>query len=199
MNYPIDTIWQLMAYAAVMTITPGPNNLLLLSSGMNFGLRRTGWHIAGILAGVLLQICVTGAGLGTLFILVPELQSFLKVAGSLYMLLLARQLWLTDTLHPASAVRTIGFGEALAFQFINPKAWIMATTVISVFVPAGENYSERVVIAGLIFVGASLPCICVWAASGAGLRSCIQNDATFRWINCGLALLSVMTAVLFWA
>lgn len=194
----LDTLWGLMTYTVVMTITPGPNNLLLLSSGLNFGLRRTGWHMVGILSGVLLQICVTGAGLGALFALVPELQALLKLTGSLYMLWLARRLWFTGTLHAASANRSIGYGEALAFQFMNPKTWIMATTVIAVFVPAGAGYSERVVMAGLIFVGAALPCISLWAASGAGLRTWIQEPLAMRRINRCLAFLSAVTAFLFW-
>jgi len=198
MNYPLDTLWGLMAYSVVMTITPGPNNLLLLSSGLNFGLRRTGWHMAGILSGVLLQILIAGAGLGALFVLVPELQTLLKVAGSLYMVWLARRLCLTDTLQASSAPRSIGYGEALVFQFANPKTWIMATTVIAVFVPAGDNYSERVLMASLVFAGVALPCIGVWAASGAGLRACIQESATLRRINWSLALLSAVTAILFW-
>ncbi len=198
MNYPIDTLWGLMTYTVVMTITPGPNNLLLLSSGLNFGLRRTGWHMAGILSGVLLQIFITGAGLGALFVLMPELQTLLKVAGSLYMVWLARRLWLMEALQATSVTRSIGFGEAMAFQFVNPKTWIMATTVIAVFVPAGDNYSERVVMAGLVFIGVALPCISVWAASGAGLRACIQETVTLRRINWSLALLSAVTAFLFW-
>lgn len=194
----LDTLWALMTYTVVMTITPGPNNLLLLSAGLNYGLRRTGWHMAGILSGVLLQICVTGAGLGALFALVPELQALLKLTGSLYMLWLARRLWLTGALHAASANRSIGYGEALAFQFMNPKTWIMATTVIAVFVPAGNDYGERVVMAGLIFVGVALPCISLWAASGAGLRAWIQEPVALRRINRSFALLSSATAFLFW-
>ncbi len=198
MIYPADTLLGLMSYTVVMTITPGPNNLLLLSSGLNFGLRRTGWHMAGILSGVLLQICITGVGLGALFALVPELQTLLKMAGSLYMIWLARRLWLTDTLQAASATQGIGYVEALVFQFVNPKTWIMATTVIAVFVPAGDSYGERVVMSGLVFVGVALPCISVWAASGAGLRACIEESAALRQINRGLAFLSAVTAGLFW-
>lgn len=195
---PDNTLWALMTYSIVMTVTPGPNNLLLLTSGLNFGLRRTGWHMAGILSGVLLQICVTGAGLGALFALVPEVQTLLKLAGSAYMLWLARRLWHTDSLQTAAATRPIGFSEALAFQFVNPKAWVMATTVIAAFVPAGHEYGLRVVLAGVIFVTVGLPCISVWAASGVGLRAFIQAPAALRRINRGMASLSVLTGILFW-
>lgn len=199
MHYPIDTLFGLMLYTFVMTITPGPNNLLLLSSGLNFGFNRTIRHMVGILSGVLLQILITGAGLSVLFVLIPELQTLLKMVGSIYMLWLARKLWNASMLHGTpSTIHSIGFLEALCFQFINPKAWIMATTVVAVFVPAGDNYGTRVVIAGCIFTGVALPCIAVWVTSGAWLRKCISDATTLRNINWSLSLLSVMTALLFW-
>lgn len=198
MPHMVDTVWALVTYTVVMTITPGPNNLLLISSGLNFGLYRTVWHMAGILSGVLLQICITGAGLGALFVLLPEAQIALKLVGSLYMLWLGRRLWHTSELRATTAGRPIGFGEALVFQFVNPKAWVMATTVISAFVPAGDEYAERVVHAGLVFAGVALPCISVWSASGAVLRAWIQNRVALRRINRGMAILSALTALLFW-
>lgn len=193
-----EVLWALATYTVVMTITPGPNNLLLLSSGLTFGLIRTGWHMAGILCGVLLQICVTGAGLGVLFTRFPHLQTVLKLVGTLYMLWLARRLWGAGELKSVSAARPIGFGAATAFQFVNPKAWVMATTVIAAFVPAGEAYAERVVMAGLIFTGVALPCISIWAASGAWLRFLVHDVVARQRINRSMAALSALTAILFW-
>lgn len=193
-----EILWALVTYTVVMSITPGPNNLLLLSSGLTFGLTRTGWHMAGILCGVLLQICVTGAGLAVLFTRFSHLQTVLKLAGTLYMLWLARRLWNAGELKSVSAARPIGLGAAMVFQFVNPKAWVMATTIIAAFVPAGEAYAERVVTAGLIFTGVSLPCIAIWAASGAWLRSAVQNTATRQRVNRSMAALSALTALLFW-
>lgn len=193
-----EILWALMTYTVVMTITPGPNNLLLLSSGLTFGLTRTGWHMAGILCGTLLQICVTGAGLSLLFARFPELQTVLKLVGTLYMFWLAKRLWNAGELRAADAARPIGFGAATAFQFVNPKAWVMATTVIAAFVPAGEAYAERVVTASLIFTAVALPCISVWAASGAWLRSLVRDVVARQRINRGMAVLSALTAILFW-
>lgn len=193
-----EILWALAAYTVVMTITPGPNNLLLLSSGLTFGLTRTGWHLAGILCGVLLQICLTGAGLGALFIHFPEIQTGLKLAGTVYMLWLAWRLWDAGELKSVSATRPIGFFEAMVFQFVNPKTWVMATTVIAVFVPAGGAYGERVVTAGLIFTAVALPCICVWAVCGAWLRSLVYNPVVRRRLNRSMAVLSAVTAISFW-
>ena len=194
-----EILWALAIYAFVMTITPGPNNLLLLSSGLAFGLSRTGWQMAGILSGVLLQICVTGAGLGILFSRFPDLQTALKLAGTLYMLWLARRLWNAGELRDMNAARPISFCTAMMFQFVNPKAWVMATTVITAFVPAGEAYAERVVMAGLIFSGVAMPCVSIWAASGAWLRSLVQNTAARQTINRSMAVLSTLTVILFWS
>lgn len=195
---PPEVLWALAVYAFVMTITPGPNNLLLLSSGLAFGLSRTGRHMAGILCGVLLQICLVGAGLGVLFTRFPETQIALKLAGTLYMLWLARRLWGAGEVRAVGAARPIGFGEALVFQFVNPKAWVMATTVVAAFVPVGEGYAGRVVTTGLVFTVVALPCIGAWAASGAWLRSMVHDAVARQRLNRSMAVLAAMTAILFW-
>lgn len=186
--WSLETLWALAIYTVVMTITPGPNNLLL-SSGLTFGLTRTGWHMAGILCGVLLQIGVTSAGLAVLFTRFPHLQTALKLVGTLYMLWLTRRLWNAGELRATNTARPIGFGAAMVFQFANPKAWVMASTVIAAFVPAGKAYPERVVTAGLIFTAVALPCMAVWAASGAWLRPAVQTTAVRKgsieaWLHC---------------
>lgn len=194
-----DSLPALMAYAFVMTITPGPNNVLLLASGLAFGLRRTTGHIAGILAGTQLQIGLVGAGLGVLFTSQPVLQEILKLAGSVYMLWLTRQLWhageARTTVAPARPVR---FHEAAAFQFVNPKTWLMATTMIAAFVPPGEHYAARVAASGLVFAAVALPCIGLWAGSGEALRAGIRNPVTLQRINRVMAMLAATTVLLFW-
>lgn len=188
----------LATYAFVMTITPGPNNVLLLASGLAFGLRRTGWHLAGVLAGTALMICLVGAGLGALFVAVPTAQTVLKLAGSGYMLWLARQLWNAGALPNAIAQRPIGFFDAAVFQIVNPKVWLMATTVIAAFVPAGDRYAQRVVTAALLFTAVAVPCITLWAASGSVTRSLMRNSATLLRINRVMAVFAAATVALFW-
>lgn len=194
----LDTLFALAAYAFVMTITPGPNNVFLLASGLAFGLRRTGWHLAGVLAGTWLMICLVGAGLGALFVTAPAAQTGLKLAGSGYMLWLARQLWNADALPTVNAQRPIRFFDAAVFQIVNPKVWLMATTVIAAFVPSGDHYAQRVVVSGLLFIAVAIPCITLWAASGSLIRSWINNPVTLQRINRVMALLAAATVVLFW-
>lgn len=194
----LDLILALALFAFLMTITPGPNNVLLLASGLSFGIKRTGWQISGILTGVMLQICLVGAGLGVVFAQEPRLQTALTLAGSLYMFWLAKKLWQAGKLQTAPVARPIRFYEAVIFQFLNPKTWLMAVTVISVFVPAGENYAMRVAGAGLIFNLVALPCICLWAVSGEMLRRWIENPLALQRVNRTMAVLACAMVLFFW-
>ena len=194
----LEMMLSLAAYAFVMTITPGPNNVLLLASGLAFGLGRTGWHLAGVLVGTWLMICLVGGGLGALFVAFPTTQTVLKLAGSVYMLWLARKLWHADALPTATTQRPIRFFDAAMFQMVNPKVWLMATTVIAAFVPAGDQYAQHVVMAALLFIAVGAPCITLWAASGSLIRRLINNPATLRRINRVMAVLAAATVLLFW-
>lgn len=192
------TLLALASYSVVMTITPGPNNLLLMSSGLVFGLRHTRWHLAGISAGVMAQIWLVGAGLGALFALEPRLQLLLKILGSLYMVWLAARLWRSGELAETHATKPIGFWQAWSFQFVNPKAWLMATTVVAVFVPEGPDYVPRLLLASLVFCLVGFPCIFLWAFSGAGLRVWLDSPRVLRWVNRAMALLAMGTVGMFW-
>lgn len=194
----IESLLGLIAYSFVMTITPGPNNVLLLSSGLRFGLRRTWLHVAGIIFGTLLMIGLVGAGLGELFTQLPSMQIALKLIGSAYMLWLARRLWLTSELQGKEVSKPIGFVEAALFQPANPKVWLMAITVNAAFVPAGDQYAERVVVAALVLGATAIPCISLWAAGGAGLRTWIHSPTILRRVNRAMATISVATLFLFW-
>lgn len=197
--WSLEMLWPLAAYACVMTITPGPNNLLLLASGLAFGVRRTGGHLAGVLLGTGLMICLGGAGLGALFAMVPAAQTALKLAGSVYMLWLARQLWNASGLSDVNAQRPIRFHEAAIFQIVNPKVWVMATTVIAAFVPTGDQYAQRVFTAALLFMAVAVPCVSLWVAGGSLMRTWIHHPGTLQRINRVMALLAAATVVLFWS
>lgn len=188
----------LMTLAFVLTITPGPNNVLLLASGLAFGFRRTGRQMAGIVTGVFLQIVLVGAGLGALFARFPHSQLLLKCAGSLYMAWLAAKLWRAGRAEAVTLARPIGFREATAFQFLNPKVWLMATTVVSAFVPPGGHYAARLASVGLLYCATAFPCICVWAACGEALRRWVQDPVALRRLNRAMAVLALATVLLFW-
>lgn len=186
----------LALYAFVTTITPGPNNLMLATSGLTFGFRRTVPHMAGILSGVAALIVLCGLGLGKVFQAEPQLQVALKIVGSGYLLYLAARLWRAGSLQESGDARPLGFWAAVMFQFVNPKALVMAVTVVSAFVVPGEGYGFRVALAGALFTLVALPCIASWAIFGAGVRSILRSPRAVMIFNHVMAVLTALTAIL---
>ena len=191
-------IGALVTYAFVMSITPGPNNMLLASSGLAFGLSKTWPHILGIPAGVIVQLMLVGGGLGTLFAVEPRVQLILKAAGTAYLFWLAAKLWRTDTVSDVSTGKPISFWQALGFQFINPKSWLIALTVVSAFLDAQSNSVLQLVIICLTFALIGTPCMVVWAAMGATLRRRLSDPIKIRRLNRVLAALAGATGLMFW-
>lgn len=189
----------LMTFAFVSSITPGPNNIMLASSGIWFGFRRSIPHMLGITIGfgVLLAICA--AGIGTLVMAVPALQTVLKVAGSGYLLYLAWQMRAMNFDREAEQVhRPMGFTAAAVFQFANPKAWIMAITGGSAFLPNLAPVSLAIGVYCLVFCTVNLPCISVWAGAGALLRRFLA-DPVWQKVFCGVMIvLTAYSALAIW-
>lgn len=196
---PLSTIAGLALYAFVSSITPGPNNLMLASSGLTFGVRRTLPHIAGVCAGCFVLIAAIGLGLGALFAAAPQLQTVLKVAGALYLLYLAGRLWRAGELKDRSDARPVSFWTAAGFQFVNPKALVMALTAVSGFTMAGDNYAQQLLLVCAVFCIVNLPCISSWAVFGAAMRSLLRQSAAIVWFNRTMAALTVGTAALMFA
>lgn len=194
----ISSLAALALYAFVMSITPGPNNVMLTTSGLIFGLARTWPHILGIPFGVGVQLLAVGAGLGAIFAMEPRVQVALKLAGTLYLLWLAHRLWRAAGVRDTRLARPITFLQAAAFQFVNPKAWLIAVTVVSAFVTPGEGQALRLALVCMVFALVGIPCMAVWAAFGAGLRRILADPAKLRLVNRGMSVLAAITAGLFW-
>ena len=123
----------LAVFSIVGTGTPGPNNLMLTASGVNFGMRRTLPHLMGVWLGFLLMLGLVCAGLGNIFQTWPWLQTVLKGVGSLYLLYLAWRIATAAPVSKAAVGKPISFFEAVLFQYVNPKAWMMAVTITSAY------------------------------------------------------------------
>jgi threonine/homoserine/homoserine lactone efflux protein len=136
----MELLLPLVSFAFVSSITPGPNNLMLSASGVVFGFNRTLPHLLGVAAGFTLLLVVCASGIGTLLVGLPAAALALKVCGTVYLLYLA---WsYRNALAPQArqtTARPMKFAEAVAFQFVNPKAWIMGLTAASVFVPSSPS------------------------------------------------------------
>jgi threonine/homoserine/homoserine lactone efflux protein len=193
----METLLPLLGFVVVQTFTPGPNNLMCLVSGANFGLRRTVPHIAGIAAGFPIMIVATGFGLGYLFDAWPILHDVLKYVAFAYLLWLAWRIAnagrpKTDN---GAGARPLTFVEAAAFQWVNPKAWAIVFAAMALYTTAAGN---KVVEIGLIAVLFGLVCFpngIVWTLFGRAIAGFLDNDTHRRWFNIGMAVLLVVSVL----
>jgi threonine/homoserine/homoserine lactone efflux protein len=187
----LDLFLALIGFAFVTSITPGPNNMMLLASGVNFGFTRTIPHMLGISCGFTLMVALIGFGLGEVFQRVPVLYSVLKFTGAVYMLWLA---WAIAHSGPVGDGEVQGkpmtFLQAAAFQWVNPKAWVMGIGAIATY-SQPDNYLTSIVLIAGIFGLVNLPSVGVWAAFGSALRQFLRNPVIVRWFNWAMALLLV--------
>jgi threonine/homoserine/homoserine lactone efflux protein len=175
------------------SITPGPNNMMLLASGLNFGVRRTLPMMFGISAGYVVLMLAVGFGLGEALRAVPWAFLALKIAGGAYMLWLAWQIARSaapDERGPEAKRRPMGFLGAVAFQWVNPKAWVIVVTAAATYV-APDNFARDLLIVTLVCGLINLPSIGVWTLFGASLRRFLTDPVWLRRFNIVMALLLV--------
>jgi threonine/homoserine/homoserine lactone efflux protein len=185
------TLTALVTFAFATSITPGPNNMMLFASGVNFGFRRTIPHMLGIGAGFLSLLIGVGLGLGALLATVPILYTGLKIAGGLYLVYIAWKIGSSRTLGEGKAsARPMTFLGAAAFQWVNPKAWVMAVTAMAVYVDP-NSYVWSVVVIGLVFAAVNLPSVSTWAGFGSVLREWLSVPVRLKWFNITMAVLLV--------
>ncbi|CAN5342386.1 LysE family translocator [soil metagenome] len=161
----------LSTYTMVMSITPGPNNVMLMASGARFGFRRTVPHLLGITLGVTTQTVLACAGLAVAFDELPGARHWLTIVGVAYMIWLAFRLLGAGSAATRHAARPMTAWQALLFQAVNPKAWVMTLTTALVFMPKSGSAVLGVAALALVFVLVNIPCISLWAACGSALRS----------------------------
>lgn len=189
----LEILAALSAFAFVSSITPGPNNLMLLASGVNFGFRRTVPHMLGIGIGFTVMVALVGLGLAGIFTAWPPARSALKVAATAYMLWLAWKI--AHAAPPQAAPETpsgakpLTFAQAAAFQWVNPKAWTMALGAITLYAPGQEV--AAVLWVALVFGMVNLPCVSSWTVLGMALKRALQNRGRLRLFNVSMALLLV--------
>jgi threonine/homoserine/homoserine lactone efflux protein len=188
MTYDILSV--LIGFAFATSITPGPNNMMLLASGANFGLRRTVPHMLGISLGHAFMVFLVGIGLAQIFQRYPQADLILKIAATIYMLWLA---WKIANAAPPregeAKGRPFTFAQAAAFQWVNPKAWAMALTAVTVYAPS-DTVGGMALVAG-VFAAVNLPSVSVWAATGQVVRRWLTTRQRLRAFNIGMAILLV--------
>lgn len=191
-----DLLPALVAFAFATSVTPGPNNIMLMASGANFGLRRTVPHALGVSLGHAVMVAAVGLGLGAALQAAPGVERALEVAAVLYML------WLAWKLAQAAAPETKGgakggagrpltFLQAAAFQWVNPKAWAMALGAVSLYAPGGAV--GAVLGVAVVFALVNLPSVSLWAGLGTQLKRLLTSPARLRAFNWTMAALLVLS------
>ncbi|MGC1457856.1 MAG: LysE family translocator [Steroidobacteraceae bacterium] len=179
-----------------MSITPGPNNVMLTAAGANFGLRRTLPHIMGVTCGFGTQVAAVCCGLGVLFTRWPQLQTTLKWVGAGYLLYLGWQLLRARGGASREAGKPVTFAQAAVFQYLNPKAWVMSVTAATLFLPPqlGQLLASSYVTSILMLV--NLPCALAWALFGSSVGLALTRPAARRIFNGVMALALAATGVM---
>ena len=191
----LEAFTALITFAFVTSITPGPNNLMLLASGVNFGFVRTIPHMLGIGGGFLSLLLGVGFGLGAVLTAVPSLHLALKIAGGAYLLFLASRIAMSRTIAKAddgAAARPMSFLEAAAFQWVNPKAWVMAVTAMAVHTNPDAPFLSVALVA-VAFAAINLPSVSTWAGFGTALRGFLSDPVRLKWFNIAMGLLLAAT------
>ena len=193
---PLDAIVALAVFTFATAFTPGPNNIMVTASGVNFGFVRTIPHMAGITVGFIVLLVACAAGLGLVFTAVPALQLALKIVGALYMLWLA---WKVANARPSSEetddlAKPLTFLQAAAFQWVNPKAVVIALSAISLYVRPDHRIADILMVL-LLFGFFTAFTVITWTGFGVALRAILRDPRRARIFNVVMALLLVASIV----
>lgn len=192
-----ESLLAFSAYAFVASITPGPNNTMLLASGVNFGFRRSIPHVVGISIGFGVMVLAVGLGLGAVFTTVPALYTALHWAGIVFLLYLA--FGIARSGGGGSTIgrpRPMSFIQGALFQWVNPKAWIMALGAVTTYTAKTGSVSDVLVTAAL-FALINAPCVAIWAWAGRALRDRLADPFHRKVFNLTMAALLVASLVPF--
>ncbi len=192
----LNILIALVSFYFVMYVTPGPNNAMVLASGLKFGFSKTIPHMSGITIGHILQLVLVCLGLGKIFQIFPEIQNILKIICALYLIFLGYKIIGSFSKIKEDDSRPLKFHEAALFQIVNPKAWTISSMAASGFLPKDGN-----LIVSIFFIATIALIICPlsispWAAFGSAIRNLVKNNKIKALIEYFLALLLLITAIL---
>ncbi|MBC7005373.1 LysE family translocator [Photobacterium sp. BZF1] len=195
----MDYIFSLVLFAVVSSATPGPNNILVMTSGLNFGVKKSLPVLCGICVGFSFMLLLVGFGFGQVFEIFPRLHTLIKVSGVLYLLYLA---WLisssSDGLNAKEQSQPLTFINGALFQWVNAKAWVVATGAIAAFTVSGHEFTLQTLMLAGTFLIVSFPCVGIWLYFGSWLKRYLNNDAHRKWFNLsmsGLLILSILPVI----
>ena len=192
----LKLFFALISYYFVMFATPGPNNAMLTASGIKFGFKKTLPHLIGIPLGHTIQITLVCFGIGAIFQKYPNIQFYLKWICFFYLLYLGWKIVGSFSSNEKDSGRPLKLYEASLFQFINPKAWVVALTAATAFFPNEESFFVATSFVAVTAPFVCFPSICMWALFGASIKKIIKNSKTKKIVEYLLAVLLIVTAII---
>jgi len=192
----MDYLYAVMLFAVSSSVTPGPNNIMLMSSGLNFGVKRSLPLLCGICVGFALMLLLVGFGFAQLFEIFPQLHFVIKCAGVVYLLYLAYLIAKSAAAPSASqAAEPFSFIKGALFQWVNGKAWVVATGAIATFTSVGSHFHSQNLLIATTFLLVSFPCVGLWLAFGSGLQSLLNSAKRRSYFNFSMAGLLVISVL----
>ncbi len=192
--FPLALILTSIPFMTSMGITPGPNNILVASSGVNFGFRATIPHILGITIGYPLMLFIVGIGLAKIFIAVPLIHAILKYVSIVYLLYLAYRIALASAMGEArSSPKPMTFLQAVAFQWVNGKAWVIALGAVTAYTVVDQTLLLQILALTAISIIITLGCVSCWTLFGAVMRRFLHTEKRRRFFNYTMAALLVLS------
>ena len=191
-----NLIFALVSFYFVMYVTPGPNNAMVLTSGLKFGFNKTIPHMTGITIGHVLQLSLVCMGLGKIFQIFPQIQNILKILCAIYLLYLGYKIIGSFSKIKEDKSRPLKFHEAALFQIVNPKAWTISSMVASGFLPKDGNLVFSIFFIAIVALVICPISISPWAAFGSAIKNLVKNNKIKVIIEYFLAFLLLITAIL---
>jgi threonine/homoserine/homoserine lactone efflux protein len=192
----VEILIALISFYFVMYVTPGPNNAMVLASGLKFGFIKTIPHMTGITIGHVLQLVLVCLGLGKIFQIFPHLQNILKILCTFYLLYLGYKIIGSFSKIKEDDSRPLKFHEASLFQLINPKAWTISSMAASGFLPKDGDLFFSIFLIGIVALIICPLSISPWAAFGSAIRNMVKNNKIKALIEYFLAILLLITAII---
>lgn len=193
----LEQIIAFSVFAFVTSATPGPNNVMLTATGANVGIRRGLPHVFGVSLGFSLMIFLVAAGVGSVLIENPMAMRVLRVGGVVVLLWLAWKIATAGRTPEGERRRPIGFFGAAAFQWVNPKAWLICASAVGSYLQAGTSGAiGQAALFGVIFIAAGMPCMLAWLGFGAAMQRFLRTDRALRTFNVAMGLLLAATVVI---
>lgn len=190
----MESLYSLLIFSVIAAFTPGPNNIMIMSSGLNHGVRASIPHLLGICFGFPSMILAVGFGLGFIFDRFPHLHSMVQIVGIAYLFYLA---WIIASSAPSEIkgrkAAPLSFFQAALFQWVNPKAWIMGTSALAAYTTVGASMTSQIFTVVAVFMFMAFPSAGVWLLFGTGLQRLLSNPVHQRYFNIAMGLLLVLS------